>query len=265
MPTVEDDDSSEEDSPDLLARYSEQWRPVRDVATALPWISSRGDRPDRQLQWGPLPRPAAAGFLIVAVRSFGASIRAGEAGRDLQSELEQTAQTGAAQLEAQPSGNARRSTRPTLARAARVEPEQKTERELESQAARSRSGRVAPSCTEEVPRVAQAAKETESPAATAPTPVSTPSSAPPRSEPDQVALAEPQGSVSILCGSRSRRPGRPIDLAIGAGSGTERAGWTTKAQPDLYWHAARSMQSTGELTLVARETTSRSCGAGFRA
>ena len=243
MPTTEDEDSLEEDSSDRLARYADEWRPVRDVREPrFHGSSPRRDRPDRQLQWGPLVAAAAAGFLISLFgpfRSVDPELEKQLA--SLQSEL-QSARDRAAQLESQLSGA------PESVDKADAPEERASEREPQAAAPEPTPEQVVD--RKEPVASPAAAKEAEPPAATAPSPISTPSPEPPRSEPDQVALAEPQGSVSVY-----EVPDRSAPV-VRSTSGSvqvlapERAGWTTEAQPTLYWHASQGMQSAGEFTLT---------------
>ena len=254
MPTMEDEESLEEDSPDRLARYADDWRPVRDVRG--PGYSPRRDRPDRQLQWGPLLAAAAAGFLISL---FGPC-------RSTDPELEKSSRTcnpssrargtASAQLESELSA-ARESVGEADAPERRAsEREQQTEREPQAAPEPKREGRseLTPeevSGRKEPVANPEAAKETEPPAATTPTPISNPSPEPSRTEPDQVALAEPQGAVSVY---DVPDPAAPIVRSTSRSGlqvlAPERAGWTTEAQPTLYWHASEAMQSPGEFTLI---------------
>lgn len=252
MPTMEDEESLEEDSPDRLARYADNWRPVRDVRE----FSPRRDRPDRQLQWGPLLAAAAAGFLISLFgpcRSTNPELE--EELANLQSELQST-RDRVAQLESELSA-ARESAGKADAperRASEHEPQAAPEPKREGRSELTPEevlGRKEPVANPE------AAKETEPPAATTPTPISNPSPEPSRTEPDRVALAEPQGAVSVYdipdpaapivrSTSRSGTPGVAVLQALAP----ERAGWTTEAQPTLYWHASEGMQFPGEFTLI---------------
>jgi Domain of Unknown Function (DUF928) len=262
MPTAEDEDSLEEDSTDRLARYSEQWRPVREVREPrFQGVSPRRDRPDRQLQWGPLLAAAAAGFLISLFGPFRSIDREQEKElANLQAELQST-QERAAQLESELSaaregvGEADAPEPRASEREQQAEPEQQSEREPQAPPEPKREARTELSPEEVLGRTKpvanpEAANETETAAATPPTPVSTPSPEPSRTEPDQVALAEPQGSVSVYeVPDRAAPVVRSISRSVQV-LAPERAGWTTEAQPTLYWHASQGMQSPGEFTLV---------------
>ena len=259
MPTAEDEESLEEDSPDRLTRYAEDPpRPVRDVIeprVGFQGFQPRRDRPDRQLQWGPLLAAAAAGFLIALFGPCRSTNPLREAElANLQSELRST-RDRAAQLESELSA-ARESVGKSDAperRASEQKPQAAPEPKREDRSELTPeevSGREEPVANPE------AAKETEPSAATTPTPISNPSPEPSRTEPDRVALAEPQGAVSVYAvpdpaapvvrsTSRSGTPGVAVQVLA-----PEQAGWTTEAQPTLYWHASEAMQFPGEFTLI---------------
>lgn len=257
IPTAEDEESLEEDSPDRLARYADNWRPVRDVREPREpsyGFSPRRDRPDRQLQWGPLLAAAAAGFLIAM---FGpcqsTNPQREEELANLQSELQST-RDRAAQLESELSA-ARESVGEADAperRASEHEPQAAPEPKQEGRS------EVSP---EEVSRreepVANPEAASEPPVATNPSPISNPSPKPAGTEADRVALAEPQGAVSVYdvpdpaapvvrSTSRSGTPGVAVLQVLAP----EQAGWTTEAQPSLYWHASEGMQFPGQFTLI---------------
>jgi hypothetical protein len=289
-PTAEnDDDSLEQDSPDRLARYADAWRPVRDAGE--PRVPSYGnpprrDRPNQQLHWGLLGAAAAAGFFIALFgpcRSIDPEREAKLA--NLQSELE-IARDRATQLESELSAAHESGGKPDapVRRASEREPqaeppaeaqterepqaEQQTEHEPQAAPAPKREGRKELTPQEVLRHQEQrqepvanpeAAKETDPPAATTPTPISNPSPEPPRTEPVRVALAEPQqvAAVSVYdspdsagpvvrATSRSDTPG----LALLQAMAPERAGWTTEAQPTLYWHASQGTRFPCEFKLV---------------
>jgi Domain of Unknown Function (DUF928) len=280
IPTSEDEESLGEDSPeDLLARYSdESWRPVRDVRDPdgpFQGVPPRRDRFDRQLPWGPVLAAAAAGFLIAIALGPCRStdpLQQGELA-NLQSEL-QTARDRAGQLESELAAREsvgktdapderRASEREQHAAPAPSEREQQaaptpSEDKQPTAPAPKREGR-SELTPEEVLRLEkrnanpEAAKEAEpsEAAAPAPTPVSDPSPEPSRAEPDQVAFAESQGSVSVY---EAPDPAAPIVRSTSRSElqalAPERAGWTTEAKPTLYWHASHAMQSAGEFTLI---------------
>jgi hypothetical protein len=146
--------------------------------------------------------------------------------------------------------------------------EAQTEREPQAATAPKREGRTELTPEEVLRRqeprqepVAnpEAAKEADPPAATSPTPISNASPEPPRTEPVRVALAEPQqvAAVSVYdfpdsagpvvrASSRSDTPG----LAVLQALAPERAGWTTEAQPTLYWHASEGTRFPCEFKLI---------------
>jgi hypothetical protein len=255
IPTADDEESLEEDSPDRLARYADDWRPVRERMPSHRF-QPRRDRPDRQLQWGPLLAAAAAGFLIAMFGPCRSTnpLREEELA-NLQSELQST-RDRVAQLESELSA-ARESVGEADAperRASEHEPQAALEPKREGRSDLTPEevlGRKEPVANPE------AAKESEPPVATNPSPISNPSPKPSGTEADQVALAEPQGAVSVYdvpdpaapivrSTSRSGTPGVAVLQVLAP----ERAGWTTEAQPTLYWHASEGMQLPGEFTLI---------------
>jgi Domain of Unknown Function (DUF928) len=206
---------------------------------------------------GPLLAAAAAGFLIPVL--FG-TCRTTNPQREeelakLESEL-QSARDRVGQLESELSA-ARESVGTAdvpARRASEPEPQtspaptQQTRSELTPDEVLRRDAPIADP---------EAAKESEPPAATTPTPIADRPSEPSRAEPDQVALAEPEGAASVYAvpdptapivrsTSRSGSPGVAVLQVLAP----ERAGWTTEAQPTLYWHASEAMQLPGEFTLV---------------
>ena len=250
IPTWEDDDALE-DSP----------RPIRDGRERV--FHGFNPRREQQMKWAPLVAAVAAGFLIAL---FGPCRRSDSqrerALADLQSQLEST-QDRAAQLESElattresveapPDAPAQRTSHRAEAMepAPAAEPAPKEERrELTPEEALSRNQPAAntEAASEPAPAVAPPA----------PTAVSTPSPEPPRAEPDQVAMAEPQGSVSLYevpdpnaaavrSISRSGTPGVSLPQVLTP----QQAGWTTEAQPTLYWHASPGTQFPGEFTLT---------------
>lgn len=292
IPTDQDDeslerDSLEKDSPDRVVRYAEDLRPLRDVDEPRVFHGYQRRGPERQLPWGPILGAAAVGFVIALV--FGPCrntdpLQQGELA-NMQAEL-QTARDRAGQLESELAqhesvGKAdapdERSASEREQQAAPPPPkheektearEQKTEVKTASTPKQEHRAELTP---EEVLRrqdpteptensvaaVAAKADEPPAPAVPAPAPVSDPSPEPSQTEPDRVALAESQGTVSVYddpdpaapvvrSTSRSGTPGRAVMQVLAP----ERAGWTTKAQPTLYWLASENIQSPGEFTLT---------------
>ena len=252
IPTWEDDDALE-DSP----------RPVRDGRERV--FHGFHPRREQQFKWGPVVAAVAAGFLIAL---FGPCRRT-DSQRErelsaLQSELEST-QDRAAQLESELAVTRESDERPAEApaqrashRAEAMEPApvadaapREERRELTPEEV---LGRNEPAPDPEPAVTAEA--ETAS-APPPPTAVSTPSPEPPRAEPEQVAMAEPEGSASLYevpdasgavvrSISRSGAPGVSLPQVLAP----EQAGWTTEAQPTLYWHASPGTQYPGEFTLT---------------
>jgi hypothetical protein len=288
IPTADDEEALEEDSLDRLARYAaDPPRPVRDglePPARFQGFQPRRDRSDRQLQWGPVLAAAAAGFLIAITfgpRRSSNPLREEEFA-NLQSDLQST-RDRAAQLESELSA-----ARESIGKADVPEPADASEHraaEHEPQAApepkrESRSEQTTDKVLRKEPITnPEAAKATEPPAATTPTPISSPSPKASGTEAEQVALAEPQGSVSVYdvpdpaapivrSTSRSGTPGVAVLQVLAP----ERAGWTTEAQPTLYWHASERMQLPGEFALflegedepLVRGRLSASDGAGIQ-
>jgi uncharacterized protein DUF928 len=246
IPTADDEESGR------VARYSfDPPRPVREdlePRALFHGFEPGRNRPDRQFQWGPLLAAAAAGFLIAI---FGpcrsTDLQQGEAQQgeelsNLQSEL-QSARDRAGQLESELSA-----ARESVGEADATDPRAKAD---------------APVLRKEPIAKPEAAKETEPPAATTPTPTQTPISnphpEPSRTEPERVALAEPQqiAAVSVYdfpdpdapvvrATSRSGTPG----LAALQALAPERAGWTMEAQPTIYWHASDGTRFPCEFKLI---------------
>jgi hypothetical protein len=265
IPTADDEESLEEDSPDRLAHYADDWRPVRDVRDPrVPFHGSppRRDRPDRQLQYGPLLAAAAAGFLI----SLYGPCRSTDPKREeefanLQSEL-QSARDRIGKLESELSAAREGVGEADVPEPADAPERRASEPKQQTSAApkQERRSELSPedvSRREEPMANPEAAKESEPPVATNPSPISSPSPKPPETEADQVALAEPQGAVSVYdvpdpaapvvrSTSRSGTPGVAVLQVLAP----EQAGWTTEAQPTLYWHASQRMKSPGEFTLT---------------
>jgi len=288
---MEDEESLEEDSPDRSVRYSDDTpRPVRDSVEPrgrFQGFHPRHDRPDRQLQWGPLLAAAAAGFLIAFM--FGprrSTNPQGEELANLQSQLQnvqselQSTRDRADQLESELS-----TTRDGGEGGGKVDapepgaPEPEPEAAPEPKRAGRSETREEVSDRKEPVANREAAKESGPPAATTPTRISNPPPEPSRTEPDRVALAESQGAVSVYdvpdpaapivrSTSRSGTPGVAVLQVLAP----ERAGWTTEAQPTLYWHASEGMRSPGEFTLtregedepLLRGRLSAPDGAGFQ-
>jgi Domain of Unknown Function (DUF928) len=103
---------------------------------------------------------------------------------------------------------------------------------------------------------APVAAEAAPPAPTAPAPSPEPSPPPPQAEPEPAARTEPLQVASVYdipdpaapvvrASSRSGTPGVAVLRVLAP----ERAGWTTKAQPTLYWHASEGTLFPGEFTL----------------
>jgi hypothetical protein len=109
----------------------------------------------------------------------------------------------------------------------------------------------------------EAAKEMEPSAATPPDPIPHASAEPlpaePPTEPFRLALAEPQqvAAASVFDAPDSAGPavrassqsGAP-DVAVLQALAPERAGWTTEAQPTLYWHASERTRFPCEFKLT---------------
>jgi hypothetical protein len=222
----------------------------------------RRDRPERQLRWGPLLAAAVAGFVIAIV--FGPR-RSADPLRDeefanLQSEL-QTARDRVGQLESELSAAREGMGEADVAERRASEPEEQTP-PAPKQEARSELSPEEVLRREQPIASREAAKETEPPAATkpspiSPSPISDPSPGQSATEPDRVAFAESEGSDSVYAvpdpaapivrsTSRSEAPGAGAVQVLAP----ERAGWTAEAQPTLYWHASQAMQSAGEFTLT---------------
>jgi hypothetical protein len=262
-----------------VARYSDDApRPVRedfDFDEPYPRFDRGRDRFDRRLRWGPLAAAAAAGFAIAIW--FGPcrahpQLETGEgdlANASSQPEL-QSAQDRA-QPESAPSakhesvGKADASERGAKADTPKddaLEPGA-PERKQETAPAPKRE-RHAELTPEEVLRKEptanpEAAKEAEPQAATVAIPEAAKETEPSRTEPDQIALAEPQRVAAVSAydlpdsvgpvdraTSRSGTPGLPALQALAP----ERAGWTTEAQPTLYWHASEGTQFPCEFKLT---------------
>jgi hypothetical protein len=118
--------------------------------------------------------------------------------------------------------------------------------------------RPKPNASPGAAEAAEAAAPAEPAAATAPPPPPDPSPEPPQAEPERVALAEPSsGAASVYevpdpsaptvrAYSRSGTPGVAALQVLAP----ERAGWTTEAQPTIYWHASQGARFPGEFTLT---------------
>jgi hypothetical protein len=257
-----DENWVEEDSPNRLPRYADEPpRSAREDREDFFEFEPRRHRPDR-FSWGPLLAAAAVGCVVVAM--FGPCRRT-DSQREaevasLQSELEST-KDRAVQLESQLSAERADGPKADAPEPRAPEPEQETAPAPKSPAPKPEE-RSELSPEEVLRRKAPtaepaAAKETEPAAATTETPISSPSPEPPPAQPDQVALAEPQGSVSVYEVPDASAPiVRSTSRSGKAGVATlqvlapERAGWTTEAQPTLYWHASQGIGFPGEFTLT---------------
>ena len=255
MSIPEDEDLLEQE------RYAD-WRPVR---AGAPIHRPGRDRSDG-LQWGALLAAAAAGFLIAIFGPCRSTDRDREQElSSLKAEL-QSAQDRAAQLEAELSA-AREGVAPPetpepsepVAQAASAPEPQTAAAPAPPAPVREERRELTP---EEVLRgkapaaEPEVAREAEPPAATIPPPPSTP---PPEAsaEPDRVALVDSQGAVSVFevpdpaapsvrSVSRPDQPGVAVLQVLAP----EQAGWTTQAQPTIYWHSSEGRQLPGEFTLT---------------
>jgi hypothetical protein len=276
-PRWDDEEPFEEDPRPQLPRSTRYVRveddlptPVREVLEREPryhGYQPRSEREKRRFRWGPVLAALVAGIVIAI--TFGPRRSADPAreqelasaeselqrARDrvsaMESELAAT-QGGVGKADA----SAQRAPEPVAA----TVPEPVTVTVAEPEAAPPEKPGRTELTPEEVLRLpapsAEPAGEAEPEAAAPPAPampVADPSPEPSRSEPSQIALAEPEGSISIYSDPdpaspivRSRAPGvvAPEVLA------PERVGWTTEAQPTLYWHAMAGARSPGEFTLT---------------
>jgi hypothetical protein len=246
LSTPDDDEPLEEKFPDRLPRYAAG--PPRPVRERL-YTGEPRHRPDRQFQWAPLLAAAGAGFLMAIF--FGPCAktdpRREEEFTGLQSEL-QGARDRIGQLESELAATQGGVGEAGAAEQRAAEPAA----EPEPQPPAKKADRSEP--TPEPRREEPIAK----PSAATPNREAANESPPPRqAETDQVALAEPQGVISLYeipdrtapivrSSSRSGTSGAPVLQVLAP----ERAGWTTEAQPTLYWHASKGMPSAGQFTLV---------------
>jgi len=234
-------------------------RPVREVLEPEPryhGFQPGSEREEPKFRWGPVLAALAAGFVIAVL--FGPR-RSADPAREaefasLQSEL-QSARDRVGQLESELAAT-HGGVGPGAAPADRApEPAQKAEPAAAPPPAESME--LTPEEILSRDRAsAEPVREAEPVAVAAPAPVipvSDPSPEPPRAEPTRVALAEPEGSVSIYSDPdpaapivRSRAPGIVAPQVLAP----ERVGWTTEAQPTLYWHAMDGARSPGEFTLT---------------
>ena len=254
VPTAQDEEP-------LEVRYSDDGpRPVRD---RMPFHGS--NRMDRQIHFGPLLVAAAIGFVIAVL--FGPSRNAhphDEELANLQSEL-QSARDRVGQLESELTGSHESVGKADAPErhAEAVAPERKEEmapapkRESRSELTPEEVLREEPSAKPE------AAKEMEPSATTPPDPIPHASAEPlpaePPTEPFRLALAEPQqvAAASVFDAPDSAGPavrassqsGAP-DVAVLQALAPERAGWTTEAQPTLYWHASERTRFPCEFKLT---------------
>ena len=280
FPTAQDEEPLEENSPDRVARYSfDPPRPAReDAEPRVPFhrFERDSDRLDRQLPWGPVLAAAAAGFLIAIFGPCRSTDQEeAQQGQDLsslQSEL-QSARDRVAQLESELSP-----AHESVGEAAAPEPAASepaaSKREPQTAPEPKREGRSELTSEQVVDRKEPAPISD-------PPPARSPDPEPSRTEPEPVALAEPQQVAAISVydfpdpaapivrsTSRSGTPGVAVLQVLAP----EQAGWTTEAQPTLYWHASDGKQFPGEFTLtregedepVVRGRFSASDGAGIQ-
>ena len=262
---IEEDEESLEPGSERVVRYAEDLRPLRDVGEPRVFhgLPRRRDRADRQLQWGPVLGAAAAGFLIAIV--FGPShstdpLKEGELA-SLQAEL-QSSRDRVGRLESELS-----SKHESVGKANDPDERRRSEHEEQAAPAPKQQGR-AELTPEEVLRhkepepapppeaMEETMEQAVPPAATIPAPRPEPPPEPSRAEPEPVAPAEPNQVASVYdvpdpsspvvrAASRSGTPGVSVLRVLAP----EQAGWTTKAQPTLYWHATAGTLFPGEFTL----------------